>query len=158
MTTQSTVRQEQLEEFAQAVELQNVATQECSASRHSDENPSRVNISLESGVLPLPDGINYRFSIKCDLASDSNDSVANLTASVIAKFSLQPGVDPDPTVLSAFGNTIGIMASYPYLRQIIHDMAARVGLQGLTLGLLKQGSETPIAVSMALPTPPSASN
>ncbi|MFD8784271.1 hypothetical protein [Kitasatospora sp. NPDC059599] len=152
MTDQATIGPADLVPVLQRAELTSVYALELHATRSSGEHPTKANWTMESGMAPGDGVIDYKFDAKCVLTGDDESLVADLHVAVVAHYSLAEGPPISEAVLNAFGNVLTTPAVYPYLRQYLQDMAARIGLPGFTLGLLKPDPEHQITVSLNSPT------
>ncbi|GHB21517.1 hypothetical protein GCM10010306_012670 [Streptomyces umbrinus] len=150
MAAEESVRRQDLIDLIERCDLVSVLAQECHAVRHSSINPSNVNISLDSEMSPGVGRVDYRFTMKSELLADGGEAVAEIKVAVVARFSISEGEAVGEVVLSAFGNEVATMAVYPYLRQHTYDLAGRIGLPNLTLGLLKRQNGKQVAASLDL--------
>ncbi|MFI6245173.1 hypothetical protein [Streptomyces sp. NPDC051016] len=127
----------QLSDFVARVDLRGIVAQECHAVRHSGAAPERAAVSLDTALSFRPGAVDYRFTMTCKAYDVSEDPVADLSVVLLTSFTFE-GADASESVYHAFGTNVAIMTAYPYLRQHVHDLAARIGLVNFTLGLLKQ--------------------
>lgn len=73
------------------------------------------------------------------------EQVAELSVSLTSLYSLRPFEDDEQsepfsdTELSAFAETSGKFALYPFVREAIHDLTGRLSLPPLTMPMLKIG-------------------
>ncbi|MER6782627.1 hypothetical protein ACFY3Y_39135 [Streptomyces sp. NPDC000656] len=81
------------------------------------------------------------------MKKEEGTPVADVKIAVVARFSIAGNNAPGLDVLSAFGNEVATMAAYPYLRQHTQDLASRIGLPNLTLGLLKRQDGKQVAAA-----------
>ncbi|MDH6577568.1 hypothetical protein [Kitasatospora sp. MAP5-34] len=151
MTNQSTIGPADLVPVLQRAELLSVHALELHATRSSGDHPTKITWSMESGMAPSDESVDYKYDAKCVLTDDDESPIAELYVAVLAHYSLADGPPISDAVLNAFGNVITTPAVFPYLRQYLQDMAARIGLPGFTLGLLKPNPEHQVTVSLNSP-------
>ncbi|MFD0304692.1 hypothetical protein [Streptomyces sp. NPDC127119] len=128
---------EGLTKFVAQVDLRGVVAQECHAVRHSGEAPARAEVSLDTELSHRPNSVDYRFTLKCQALTEEDSAVADISVVLLTSFTFS-GDEAEESVYQDFGANVAIMTAYPYLRQNVHDLAARIGLINFTLGLLKQ--------------------
>lgn len=81
-------------------------------------------------------GIDY----KCSAGVNDGDRV--VFAEGVVHFRSEGRVEwASPEVIRDFGTKVAVMTIYPYLRQLLEDLAGRIRV-GLTLPLLRQGDWT----------------
>ncbi|MEU9215105.1 hypothetical protein AB0D47_01010 [Streptomyces sp. NPDC048376] len=148
MAAEESVQRRDLLDLIERCDLVNVTTQECHAVRHSSSKPAIVNVSLGSEMSPSADRVDYRFTMNSEMVTREQETVAELKVVMIARFSISEGAAVGEAVLSAFGNEVATMAVYPYVRQQTQDLAGRIGLPNLTLGLMKRDDGKQVAASL----------
>lgn len=151
MSSEKVVTQKAIHELVGRTELKTIVLKECHAVRHSGETPSHVKVSLESNMAAGQDRVDYMFKANCTLSSDTTEdtpAVADISVSIVVNFAISEGPQASESVLSAFGEEVGILAAYPYLRQNIQDLSSRIGLPALTLGLMRRGDSSPLSAAM----------
>ncbi|MYT70023.1 MULTISPECIES: hypothetical protein [unclassified Streptomyces] len=150
MSAEESVQRRDLLDLIERCDLVQVNTQECHAVRHSSSNPVIVNVSLGSEMSPGDDRVDYRFTMTSEMVTGEQETVAELKVVMVARFSISEGAAAGEAVLSAFGNEVATMVVYPYVRQQTQDLAGRIGLPNLTLGLMKRDDGKQVAASLDL--------
>jgi preprotein translocase subunit SecB len=79
----------------------------------------------------------YETDFTVNITSDGQE-VAVLAARFAATFQIFEGFTADQSEYLAFGDVTVFMSMFPYLREYVHTTAARLGLNGVVLGLLHQ--------------------
>ncbi len=64
------------------------------------------------------------------------------SATFLLTFQVKPGRELNPEEVSALAQSLGVFASWPYFRELLHNLAARSGLQGLVAPLLLVGIDS----------------
>ncbi|WP_158711357.1 hypothetical protein [Streptomyces sp. NRRL S-1824] len=143
--------QEEVLDLVKRTELRTVVLNECHAVRHSGGTPSHVKVSLESNMASGRERVDYMFKAECALsAGDSDDipPVADISVTIVVNFSVSEGREVSEAAFKTFGEDVGILAAYPYLRQNIQDLSSRIGLPPLTLGLMRRDDSSPLSAAM----------
>lgn len=109
--------------------------------QHSAENAmlmvvGRFTLNMDA-VRPEPDPAE-------EAAEAEDDSVATIAFNLNALFEVE--VEPDEpfteSELSAFGQTTGQFALYPYARELVANLTGRMGLPALHMGVMRLNLET----------------
>ncbi len=90
------------------------------------------------------DRLDLLFKAVCTAYADDDVEMARIEADVACAFKYDGDATeiPERTIVS-YGLQVGLYAAYPYIRETIQDLASRLAISGLTVGLLKRGSDYP---------------
>ncbi|MET9106793.1 hypothetical protein [Streptomyces zhihengii] len=120
-------------------ELQDVVFLELQAVRQGVEDVSQVE---------QPDGPNmkvwYRagegqIQVRCRLEIQTDD--AHFMADAVADFAVEGDLPTDDAVQQGFTQRIGVAVVYPYLREAVHDLARKMGVDPPILSLIAETLE-----------------
>ncbi|MEV6109645.1 hypothetical protein AB0M28_33795 [Streptomyces sp. NPDC051940] len=148
MTSEIEVTREQLKYLADRIEIVSIKPLECHAVRHSGEKPSQAIVTLETARASEPERLNYKFDLTCKLSDGAESVVAEVRVVIIAQYKFIAEGDASEETFDAFGASIALRNAFPYLRQNVQDLGTRIGLYGLTLGLMRPEAPTTIPVSL----------
>ncbi len=129
--------------YAEMVEnlvFANVYTWKFSAERLVGEEPSSFHVTLTPYYLTAEGRIELLYEADCRPATDEGDDVAIIKASIITSFDLSDGSDGgqySEELLNTFVHTTGAMAVYPYVRETVQSLGDRLGINYLTMDLLR---------------------
>ena len=139
-----------LPELVKNLDLMNIYPLRLSGSRHSGEEVTEFEFVVHP-LWKLDQGrADYRFDVRCEPRSASGEKVAVVEYSVLCVFEASDAAALAATsveVLSEFGSSVAIYAAYPYLREGVQSVAARLGMPGVALGLLRRGQDLPSGMS-----------
>ncbi|MFG3557425.1 hypothetical protein ACGGAQ_23865 [Micromonospora sp. NPDC047557] len=103
-----------------------------------------LEVRVESAWRLRGDGFETRFNVDAPLASPSGeDQVASIQVNIIANFSLSEGEKPNRALMRKFIDQVAFFVVMPFIREGLHSLSMRIGLEPITIGLLHQGKETP---------------
>lgn len=126
-------------DFVQRVQLQSIAMTECAASRTSSHGVVATQLEVQSGHRVTDEGVDYRFEFKCTPTDDQSGQVAEIRVVMVATFELEGSATPEPEFVAQFAQDVAFMAVYPYGREVMQSLAARLEIPSLTLGLVRRG-------------------
>ncbi|MFF6907252.1 hypothetical protein ACFY9Q_15050 [Streptomyces sp. NPDC012389] len=129
------------EEFASRVKLEQVLTDSCSAERMSAEASHGAEIRLEVAIAHAENSIFYRLEAQARLKSDSGKDVGRVEVSVVTRYDIGDGVIPREDVLQEFADREAVTVAFPYAREGIQSLAARIGFAGVLIPFLGSTSE-----------------
>ncbi|MGV9834309.1 SecB-like chaperone SecBL [Nocardia niigatensis] len=119
-----------VQELLEASELVDILTYQLSAEL-SDEPATPLSMR----VLTRCEG--GKLEVRIDAAL--NDSYGEYTLARSVIFSLPPERDVPQPLVEEFAEKVGVLAAYPYIREGISDLAARLGQPQPVLPLLRAG-------------------
>ena len=130
--------QSALVDFVASSNLRDVVTYEHSAVRLGvEETGEEAGTTLEAKVRS--EGTLFETRFRMTYA----DEECRAAADIGAIFEIAEGTpSPDPAVVALFLEQVGVMATFPYLRECIGTSAARLGVTPPVLGLLRRGDVT----------------
>ncbi|MFE7898640.1 hypothetical protein ACFU3E_14185 [Streptomyces sp. NPDC057424] len=119
-------------------ELQDVVFLELQAVRQGVEDVSQV----EQPDVPMK--VWYRagegqIQVRCRLEIQTDD--AHFMADAVADFAVEGNLPTDDSVQQGFTQRIGVAVVYPYLREAVHDMARKMGVDPPILSLIAETLE-----------------
>jgi hypothetical protein len=135
-----------LREFAARTDLKEVRVTKWHAELLADE-PTEVGklaLKFSSAFRYRDAGFDTRFTIEAPLtAQGSEDDLANLQVEVLASFELDGDDKPDKNLLKDFMEQVAFSVVMPFIREGLHTLSSRIGLEPVTLGLLHRGKDRP---------------
>lgn len=112
-------------------ELDSIRFNEVSATRREESRDTEVDIEIR---LRRDE---REIEVRCAARVIGED--ADYRADASAFFSLDGPVDITDAALAEFVERVGVMTVYPYLRESIHQSAAKLGMPQPTMKLLRPG-------------------
>lgn len=124
--------------FQVSAELQDVQLLDCTASVSETnallEGSLRIGLKTETGVLNLSAG-SARFWVRIDISGDSTDAPEQperhyfeVVCRYALGYGLRPGYSPSPEQVDAFKAGNAVFHCWPYSRELVQNMTARMGL------------------------------
>lgn len=120
----------------------------------SSDSAESFTVSLEPSYRVLPGTFDYLFEATCEPRSKAGERVAIVRASIVASFDVAPAVDTSAVpseLVDWVGANIATYAAYPYVREALQGLAARLGIPNLTMDLVKRGEPLPEGLSIGPP-------
>lgn len=139
-----------LRRIVESVDLLNVYPLSMSGSRTSGREATQFEFVLHPQWKRSEEQLDYRFDLRCEPKDADGEIVATINYSVVCAFEVLNPLALEETNaddLSSFGSSIAIYAAYPYLREGVQSIAARLGMSGISLGLLRRGHDLPSGMS-----------
>lgn len=140
--------------------LTNIRMQRLVAEAVADPpwDPDSVHVSSQAPEFRLSDdALACRFEQSVELLDTAEQPLARASACAVVEFALLPSDDEhrdngelSPAV-ELFVQENGYFIAYPYLRQAIHDLTARMGFDAVVLGVLARGQQRPNHVALVRP-------
>lgn len=125
-----------LDELVSTVALVSVDFTEVNARRASGEAPTTADTG--------PDGLSVtatrrpdRIEVRCGI--DHAEADATYRVVVQGTFQAQESFEIDDTTMTAFVQQVGVMTLYPYLRETVRGLSAKIGARAVLLELLRPG-------------------
>ncbi|WP_328861749.1 hypothetical protein [Streptomyces sp. NBC_00306] len=91
---------------------------------------------LEVGIAPTPGAIFYRLEVKARLKSDSGDYVGEVEVAVVTRYDVGEGGIPAEDILQEFADREAVTVAFPYAREGVQSLAARIGFAGVLIPFL----------------------
>ncbi len=140
-----------LREFVARTDLKEVRVTKWHAELLADE-PTEVGklaLKFKSAFRYRNTGFDTRFTIEAPItAQGSEDDLANLQVEVLASFDLEGDAKPDKALLKEFTEQVALVVVMPFIREGLHSLSLRIGLDPVTLGLLHRGNDYPTSAWM----------
>jgi hypothetical protein len=138
--------------FQVSAELLEVRLLDCTAavaeSNAQLEGQLLLGLKMETGVLSVSEG-NARFSIRITIFGDpinDPDRLEHHRFEVACRYALtydlRPGYSPSPQELDAFRAGNAVFHCWPYSRELVQNMTARMGLPIPPLPFLRLSAKT----------------
>ena len=124
--------------ISRLVDLRDIRLIDLSASLHpGDFQLLEPDVQFEcSAEHPVPSRIvtlcDYRFTV-----TSAGTTIAEVTARYVLLYELQEEIEISQEDLQQFAHANGTYHSWPFLRQLLHDLTARMGLPPFTLPVFK---------------------
>ncbi|MTK05445.1 hypothetical protein [Micromonospora sp. CP22] len=139
-------RDEALKALVAQADLTDIRVTKWHAELLSD-TPAEVgelDLKVASAFRLSDEGFDTRFSVDAPLVSrGGGERVASVQMVVVASFSLASQKKPEKELLSAFMDQVAFFVVMPFIREGLHSLSMRIGLEPITIGLLHQGKATP---------------
>lgn len=131
-----------------------------------DVRPIDISASLAEGVSPGArvaavriDAVpNYavglgaygnRFDYRFEMLAEDESAVATVTFSLVVDYAVGEDYLPDAEAADFVTTTTGFFAAYPYARELVQSLTARLQVDAVVLGMLKRGTMRPGSVTIA---------
>jgi hypothetical protein len=88
----------------------------------------------------------YEFEVKDQLGGN----VATLEFTIVLDWTVPGDFTPDREAADFVASTTGYFAAFPYARELVHALSARLGIDPIVLGALHRDTLSPTAVTIAL--------
>jgi hypothetical protein len=141
--------QEKLEaafRFQTNAQIDDIQLLECSSSVSETIAVSEVQIRLglqtETGILPAPEGF-ARFAAHIKVVGEpvaeeqKGKQLFAVTCRYALRYSLKPGYTPTPEDLDGFKEGNAMFHCWPYFRELVQNLTARMALQIPPLPMLR---------------------
>jgi len=129
---------ERAEALQARLQLQDITLYKCEADGAGPPlqtlDPVRLNGELDTEVYQHASGINFEVTLRvmCD------DPAFHIHATFLARYQFGDRVKPTSrSELEAFRRSHAVLAVWPYMREFIHTVAARMGFPSEPLPLLR---------------------
>lgn len=134
-----------LKGLVERTDLIDVRTTKWYAELLSDEplEGAELNLRITSQSRNTEKGFDIRFNVDAPLVSSSKSEIAAIQVGVVASFSLKGEERPDRVLLKAFIDQVALFVVMPFIRESLHSLSARIGLEPITIGLLHQDKRSP---------------
>ncbi|SNQ48622.1 conserved hypothetical protein [Frankia canadensis] len=121
-------------DLIQAADLYDISTLACHATRHGHAYPASINIELGASSTVDGDKVDLTIACVCVLEGEDDSVVAEIDLTVLVRLALADGVARTGYVASQAQELHILRASFPYIREGIQSLAARLGIPGIALG------------------------
>ncbi|MYT94155.1 hypothetical protein GTY40_24365 [Streptomyces sp. SID8359] len=140
----------QLVELIGNAELQGVAFLELHASRKDIEGASEWEPDDGPNMRVWYRAEDSQIQVRCRL--DLRTEEARFVADAVADFSVSGDLPSQESVQAGFTQRIGVAVIYPYLRESVHNLAQKIGVDPPILSLIARALndfESPVSASKA---------
>lgn len=133
-------------DWALSADLANVYLLEFRAARVGnvpEGSETEVNMEINVATKASDDGDDtesFRFDFRFRITA-AEEEIARASAVYVTEFRVASPA-PSEEYKMRFVEDIAVMAAYPYAREFLQSSGQRLGLPGLTVGLLKRGAFT----------------
>jgi hypothetical protein len=95
----------------------------------------------------------YRFEVLAEPGDDERgEFLARIQFSLLVDFRVDEGYTPPTDAADHVASTTGYFAAYPYARELLQSLTARLQIDPVVLGLLNRGTLRPGSVSVVSST------
>lgn len=102
-----------------------------------------IGVAYACDVGVFGNKFDYRFVL-----ADPNDvNVATIEFSLVVDYRVDPTYAPLPAAADFVTTSTGYFAAYPFARELLESMTARLGLSPLVLGMLPHGALSPRSIT-----------
>ncbi|MFD8967449.1 hypothetical protein ACFV0C_21050 [Streptomyces sp. NPDC059568] len=126
----------QLAELIGKAELQDVTFLELHAVREGIEETSQVEPAEGPNMKVWYRAEGGQIQVRCRL--DLHTLEAHFVADAVADFSIAGDVPSEESTQAGFTQRIGVAVIYPYLRESVHGLAQKIGVEPPMLSLIAQ--------------------
>jgi hypothetical protein len=129
-----------LDEFVKRTDLTGLKIVKWSGCLHGDA-PFRVQkIRLETGISfrIAASSVDCKYAVRATLHGETPEESGELDVTVVASFSVAGEGRASNRLVRSFVEQVGYFVSFPFIRESLQTMSVRLGLDPLTLGLLRQ--------------------
>lgn len=121
-------------DLIQVADLYDISTLACHATRHIHTHPASINIELNANSAIDGDKLDLTITCVCILEDEEDSVVAEIDLTVLVRLALAVGVERTDYSVSQEQELHILRASFPYIREGIQSLAARLGIPGIALG------------------------
>lgn len=133
MTTPTTSHAEAVSALEARARLANIDVSNFSGKRHAPTEPGTFGSQLNAKLGSTDDGLAFQFELEVRVYDKAGQPLADLVVTVTANYDIPDCPDPDSEVAGFFGASVAFRDVYPFIRQQVHDITARLGMPGLTM-------------------------
>ncbi|BCJ65725.1 hypothetical protein [Polymorphospora rubra] len=137
---------EALKELVARADLTDIRVTKWHAELLADEpiEVSELDLKVWTAFRYRASGFDIKYGVEAPLVSPGSDEeVASIQMDVVASFSLTEGERPERELLGSFMDQVAFFVVMPFIREGLHSLSTRIGLEPITLGLLHQGKGAP---------------
>ncbi|HET8662356.1 MAG TPA: hypothetical protein VFM55_25670 [Micromonosporaceae bacterium] len=137
-----------------SAELEDVLVESFSASLARLGSYESLTLEIGTSWAPRDGGLLCRFSVRCllydaELVGGEEEKkeqhlLARMMYGIVCEYELEESdrellPDLEPEVVGAFTQEVALPTAFPYIREAIGCMSARLGFPGVTLGTFRAG-------------------
>lgn len=152
---------EECQQITDALTLANIFSPQFSAIREMSTSADTFEIEIQPSYLVAESRVDFMFTSTCRALSDNDEQVGLINASVVAAFDVAESFDLtgcDGALIEWVGANLALFSAYPYIRETIQSLGGRIGLQNMTVDLLRRGEKLPAGLSFTAPGEPVSEN
>lgn len=125
-------------EFVAGLELQRIDTLAVRAERltHGEMDESAVALDSSFAVDAAQSAVFYKYDVNVTVSGQDDARLGEVEVTVVLVFRAA-SLDVPVELVERFGATAAYMMGYPYLREAVSTLAARVGFPGLMLPVVR---------------------
>ncbi|MEV0615179.1 hypothetical protein AB0I81_17780 [Nonomuraea sp. NPDC050404] len=137
---QSVLRQ--LDKMTDLVDIQDIAPVAFSAERLKPGSGSQLQLGVSAAAAPTEQSLSYKFDLSGTIQDDDDVDVATFAISMVITYvprsaSPEVAVPDDAESLKAFGDYVAWREVYPYLREGMQTVLARLRIHGFQLPMVR---------------------
>lgn len=140
-----------LREFVARADLKDIRVTKWYAELWADEpaEVGRLALKVSSAFRHRDNGFDTRFTVEAPLTSEgTEENLATLEVEVLASFDLEGDQQVDKKLMRDFMEQVAFFVVMPFVREGLHSLSMRIGLEPVTLGLLHRGKGHPTSAWM----------
>jgi hypothetical protein len=100
-----------------------------------------ANIEVASGFVADVGIFSSKFEFRIVLHAVEGEPIARFEFDLIVDYRVDDGFAPDRDAADFVTGTTGYFAAYPYARELLHSLSARLRLDPVVLGFLKKRTD-----------------
>ncbi|MFA5890863.1 MAG: hypothetical protein WDA27_07920 [Actinomycetota bacterium] len=138
---------EAAKDILEHVEIVDVRSTSISASVVDSFHPGapveQVTFNVSSSYAAEQGAMGNRFEFEFTLLGPDGDFFGEVKFTIVVDYAVPDDYEPDRDGADFIASTTGYFAAYPYARELLQSVSARLHLDPLVLGLLRRGSMQP---------------
>lgn len=130
-------------------EIGNIRALEFAAQRFEAQSaPVTAHITSETSYQVNESAFRNRYTWRAQLVDEDDAPVAELNATLLVEYDVHKGFEPDAEAAAVIAGSTGLVAAYPYVRELFQSSTARLQIDPVVLGMVHAGTTQPRAVTM----------
>lgn len=100
-----------------------------------------ASVEVASGYFSQPGVFSNKFEFRISLSGEESQPVARFEYDLVVDYRVTEGFEADDAAADFVTGTTGYFAAYPYARELLHSMSARLRMDPVVLGFLKKRAD-----------------
>lgn len=123
----------QIPEFAMRAILSSVDVLEAHVAHDGPGMPAGYEVEFDGAIADAEGGLSYKFAWGFRIYDESAATVATVKAVIAVSYLISDSPRAEDPQAQVFGNMAAVHDGYPYVRQLVYDLTARIGIPPLNL-------------------------
>jgi hypothetical protein len=135
-----------LKELVQRAELTEIRYTKWHAELLVEEpgDVGEIEVKITHSLRVRGTTFDTKFEVDVPVLSEDEKDLARIEMAIVASFTLEGGEPPERKLVSEFIRRVAFFVVMPFIRESLHSLSTRLGLEPITIGLLQQGSAMPV--------------